>query len=210
MVAALHILHFTISLAYLDAVLNQTGFMRKMLLLLFTLSYIGCYAQGAFYVPYTPITKAKPIDTAGAIAKADAEGLERYQNYKRGIDKILSERVLSVDMLPVDKVALQNEFSRLRAQHDKEMASNGASALSSYKFDQYNRAFDEHVFNTAVIQKAKTTYTRVLSWEGYLRDKGLLDSPYVNAKGPTDLTNRQALSILYGTDTEVFLKLGWE
>ena len=76
---------------------------------------------------------------------------------------------------------------------------------------KYGECFDLTALYSPSIQFAKTIYTRVLSWENFLREKNLFDAPYNNANGATGLTNRQALNILlYGEDVEAYKKLAWQ
>lgn len=186
--------------------------MKKLIVSLFALYSGACCAQviPPLYVPYIPIVKAKPVDAAAALARADAEGAAIYTTFKAEINKLFVSMVIGVDMLTVHKTAFQRDFDRTRSKQDVEMAINPASALYTSKLSEYGRAFDEFCLNAVQIQLAKTKYSRVLAWENHLRDKDLLDAPYKNAKGATSLSNRQALSILYGTNEDAYLQLAWE
>lgn len=184
--------------------------MKKLIIASIFFCYNSSFAQDfpALSVPYIPV---RPADLDAARADIINQNRIRYEEFVSSVDDVFVESVQNVNMLPCDKKLLRREFSRIRKSQDSIVDTNPYIIYKERStIPTFTDEFNAFALNNSTIQQYKTKYTRVLAWESYLRDKELLDKPYSNAKGPTGLTNRQALGILYGTDLNAFINLNWE
>jgi hypothetical protein len=187
--------------------------MKKTLSLLMAILGMNGFAvaQMALTVPYIPVKEAAPLDLSETRRQlADQSYANATQLYSE-LTKRYQELVLNADMLPLRKKRFYDGTNAIINQQTADMNAHPYSfvteqAIGSVKFKESMLA----LFDATLLQSYKEEYRRVKEWEMYLRDKNLLDAPYKNGAQPSGLTNREAISALFGVDQVLFDKVDWK
>lgn len=169
---------------------------------------IAAQSYPALRVDYIPVQRAAPLDFSDIQARFAIESQANESMLQQEAQGLFAQQVANVDMLPLRKKIFQDGMGEV-SKELMERAAASALMNGSGNVSFYRQKFVT-LFNATLIQSYKEEYRRVKEWEIYLRDKNALDAPYKNGIQPTGLTNREVISILYGTDQMRFDKVNWK
>ena len=162
----------------------------------------------ALRVRYIPVQQAAPLDFSDIQARFAIESQTNAIMLQKELQESLTQQVTNIDMLPLRKKIFQDGANAI-AKELMERAATNSLIDGSGNVPFYRQKFVD-LYDATLIQSYKEEYRRVREWEVYLRDKNILDTPYKNGAQPTSLTNREAISALYGTDKGLFDKVNWK